>query len=307
MKSLVCNIAKVDYVGVNILAILSVLVTLTLGSGCASKPINPLSFPVTSVDKVQTEFPPSDDDLIMPSQLLLPLVVYKDPTSTDERLAQILGFLNQSFEQNGNIAGIPQPEVAALLSEEENRRFQATNVADAIQLGKSLNAKFVSQMQITIVESQIVKGVDQFKANVNLTIFTTGSGQVVFQQIVAFDTQKQEKSETALKLLVQRHFPLRGFILETRGGHQVAKISLGRSLGVKLNREFHIRERKVENKIVSGAVRKVVSFSPIALASAKVIQVTENESWIIIDKKDRAKIKSGQVVFSLPEKKRSLF
>ena len=130
---------------------------------------------------------------------------------------------------------------------------------------------------------------------------------MVFQQNIGFDSQKPEKSGTELKLLVQKFFPLRGFILETRGGHQVAKISLGRSLGVKLNREFHIRERSVENKIVSGVVRKVISFSPIALATGKVIRVMENESWIAIDKKDRIKIKSGQVVFSLPEKKSSFF
>jgi len=286
---------------------IAIFAAIILIGGCAGKQINPLSLPITGSDRVQTAFPPTGDELIIRTQLLLPLVVYKDQTTTDQRLMQILEFVHQGFEQNANIAAIPQQEVENLLSKEENRRFQATNVADAIQLGMSLKAQFVSQMQITIIESKVVKGVDQFKANINLTIFTTGSGQVVFQKDFGLDTQKFEKSENELKLLVQRSFPIRGYILETRGGHQVAKISLGRSMGIKLNREFHIRERNVKTEIVSGVTRKVVSFPTAALATAKVIKIMENESWILIEKSDRAKIKLGQVVFTLPEKKGPLF
>lgn len=289
------------------LVITFLLVSLALIWGCASKPINPMNLPVTASDKVEAEFPPTEDELIIRAQLMLPLIVYKDQTTTEQRLTQILSFLNQGFEQNANIAVIPQQEVRDLLSEEENKRFQSTNVADAIQLGNSLKAKFVSQIEITIVESKIVKGVDQFSTNINITIFTTDSGQVVFQKNFNLNTQKYEKSEEEFKILVQRFFPVRGYILETRGGHQVAKISLGRSLGIKLNREFHIRDRQVKTQMAGGATRRIVSFSPTALTTAKVIKVMENESWILIDKKDRIKIKSGQVVFALPEKKSSLF
>ncbi len=67
-------------------------------------------------------------------------------------------------------------------------------------------------------------------------------------------------------------------------------------------REFMIRERIVKNEIVMGMSRKNVSFSPLALAIVKVINVMEDESWISINERDRVKVKKGQVLFSQPEK-----
>ena len=188
-----------------------------------------------------------------------------------------------------------------LLAKEENRHFQPGNIADAIQLGASINVDFVSQMQITIIESKMVKNIDHIKANVNLTLFTTGSGQVIIKHDALYDSQNLERSDEALRQLVQTNFPIRGFILETRGGHQVAKISLGRSAGIKLGRQILIRERQVNSQIVNGVSRKTITFKAAALAKTKVIQVLENESWVAVNKGDQHKIKKGQVIFTLPK------
>ncbi|MCP4753439.1 MAG: hypothetical protein GY866_21325 [Proteobacteria bacterium] len=296
MKTLFRN--KKDYRNLSILIAVAIVFVFI---GCAAKPIDPLSLPVQASDNDEVEFPPAPDELINRPNLLLSLVVFKDQTVTDQRLDQILSFLHQEFEQHGNFETIPRKQVDLLLSNEENRRFQPGNVADAIQLGISLKATFVGQLQVTVLESKLVDNVDQYKSNINTTIFTTSSGQVVFKQDIAFDSREQEESSERLKELVQTYFQLRGFILETRGGHRVARISLGRSSGIKQDREFEIRNRQVKSEMIDGMMRKIVSFSPLSLAKVKVIKVMENDSWVVVEKNDQAKIKKGQVVFSLPE------
>lgn len=156
-------------------------------------------------------------------------------------------------------------------------------------------------MQITILESKMVENVDHFKANINLTIFTTDSGQVVIKQDVTYNSKDIESSDNSLKKLIQTYFPIRGYILETRGGKQVAKISLGRSAGIKLDRKIQIWQRKVHNEIINGASRRTVTFGTAALATAEVIRVYENESWVLIRKGDQHKIRKGQVIFTQPE------
>ena len=279
-----------------------ILVFLTLQS-CATKQIDPSKLKILEIDKEETRFSPSPDELTIKPRLLLTLITDKGETVTDNRLKQILRFIHSGFSKHGNFSTIPEAQVDILLSSDVNRKFQPGNVADAIQMGKSLKAAFVAQLQIIIQESRIVDSIDQYKSRINVTVFTTDSGQVVFRKDILFDTNNLKASLSKLKYLVQEYFQLRGYILETRGGRQIAKISIGRSLGIKQGRRFQVRKRIVENEIINGIARKTISFSPLSLATVTAFKVMENESWVKIRENDRGKIKKGQVVFSQQEKK----
>ncbi len=285
-----------------IISFITVLLAVLIGAGACTQPkVDPLSVPVMEIDKETAKYPPTKAELAVTPRLMLSLMVFKGDTVTKERLDATLGFLDQSFSKYGNFSPVPQTKVEELLNTDENRKFQASNVADAIQLGKSLNASFVAQLQVMIGESQVINNIDHYKSNVNMTIFTADSGQVVFKKDIVYDTQDYEQSDIDLKKMIQQYFPLRGYILETRGGRQFAKISVGRSLGIKLDRQFQIRERDVKEEIVMGVTRRTVSFSPLALATVTVVKVMEDSSWVSIEEKDRIKVKQGQVVFSMPE------
>lgn len=283
------------------LCLIAVFCGVFLISACTPKKIDPMAFQILEADKIEAQHPPTEEELVLRPYILLPLVVYKDQTTTDARLNDLLHFIHSSLKKNGNFSIIPKNQVDALLAKEENNHFQPSNIADAIQLGTSVNATFVSQMQITIIESKMVDNMDVFKANISLTVFTTDSGQVVFQQDIKWDAKKPERSNKKLKQLVQTYFQIRGYILETRGAHRVAKISLGRSVGIELGRKMQIRERIVKSEIVNGVSRKNVSFGVNALATTKVIKVMENDCWVLVDKKDMQRIKKGQVAFTLPD------
>ncbi len=218
--------------------LLLLLVALLAFPACVQKQVDPMSLQILESDLEESEHPPTPDELAVTPHLLLPLIVYKDETATDVRLNRVMKFIRRNFQEHGNFSSIRQEKVAELLALEENKLFQPSNVADAIHLGKSLNASFVAQFQIFIVESKTIENIDHFISKANLTIFTTDSGQVVFKKDLTFNTQEIEDSEKNLKKLVQENFPLRGFILETRGGKQYAKISLGRPLGIKNGRRF---------------------------------------------------------------------
>ncbi len=276
------------------------LILIVFGS-CTPKYVDPMTLKITDIDLEEAEFPPTQKELTVSPYLMLSLVVYKGDTVTESRLNNILGFVHRSFRNHGNFSPIPQNEVKVLLSSEENKRFQPSNVADAIQLGKTLNAAFVAQYQVMIAESQIIENIDHFKSSTNLTIFTTDSGQVRFKKDLIYDTQDPEQSELNLKKLIQQDFPLQGYILETRGGRQYAKVSIGRGLGIKLDRKFQVRERIVKNEMVMGISRRTVSFPPLALATVTTVKVMEDAAWVRIEKSDQAKVKKGQMVLALPE------
>jgi hypothetical protein len=257
--------------------------------------------PIFEADKLEAQFPPSNDELVLRPNILLPLLVFKGQTVTEERLKEINHFINSSFKQHGNFSIISKNQTDTLLGKDENKHFQPSNIADAIQLGSSVNADFVSQMQVTIIESKMVDNVDRFKANINFAVFRTDSGQVVVQEDIHYDSQRYDRSNKNLKQLIQTYFQIRGYILETRGNHQVAKISLGRSVGIELGRKIQIRERTVKTQIINDVSHSIISFDVNALTETEVIRVMEDDSWVLVNKKDQSKIKTGQVVFTMPE------
>jgi hypothetical protein len=283
-------------------AFTTVIILLVWLGGCAPQRIDPMQLPVQPEDSVQTTHPPSTAELTRKARVLLPLVVYRDETVTGKRLQAVLEFIHKTFEAHGDFAVIPQKDVETLLADPANRQYQTANVSDAIQLGRSLKADFVSQMQITITESKVEKGIDRFSANVNLTVFTTDSGQVVVRQDIGYHSHKLSESEKQLRALVQQYFPLRGFILETRGGRQVAKLSVGRSLGVTLGREFQVRERTIKTEYVDGVAVQTIAYAPPVIAIIKVFLLGEEDCWAQVKEADRSKIQVGQSVFSLPER-----
>jgi len=270
--------------------------------GCTQPKVDPMSLSILEGDRVEVEFPPSDEELMVQPRLMLPLIVYQGATVTAPRLAKVMAFLQDSFRKQGNFDFIAQEKIHALLKKEKNRRFQTNNVADAIELGLSQDATFVGQLEIKLIESKLVKGVDRFKAVINLGVLTTNTGQVVFKQDIYFNSANPKASQKKLKKMVQENFPMRGYILETRGGHEVARISLGRGLGLAIGRELLIRNRIQKIDMVGGLVRKRISFDPEAVAQVRVIKIMEDEAWVWIEEKDRAQIKLGQVVFTQPEK-----
>ncbi|MBU2513015.1 hypothetical protein KJ966_16875 [bacterium] len=291
-----CSIWKLTSAVIPVFALL-----LFVFGSCSPKYVDPMTLEITDIDLEEAEYPPTQNELMIRPYVMLSLVVFKDETVTKVRLNNIQDFVHRSFRNHGNFAPIPRDEVNILLASEENKRFQPSNVADAIQLGQTLNASFVAQYRVMITESQIIKNIDHYKASINLTIITTDSGQVRFQKDLVYDSQDPEQSEQDLKKLIQQDFPLQGYILETRGGRQYAKISIGRSLGIRLDRKFQVRERIVNNEIVLGSARRTVSFSPLALATVTTVKVMEDAAWVRIEKNDQAKVKKGQMVLALPE------
>ena len=280
---------------------LLLITSISLGA-CTQPKIDPLKLKILPQDRARAEFPPSEEELLTQPRLALPLVVYRGGDVTDSRLQRAFNFFQTAFKKHGNFTFIPLESVNLLLKKNENAHFQTTNVADAIEMAKKQNASFVVQLSVDLLGSQRIKGVDHFKIRLDTGVITTNSGQVVFKEAIFMDTRNLTKSKKKIKKQVQKNFPLKGYILETRGGHQVAKISIGRSKGLTVGRKLLIRNRTVKKVMVNGVVKRTISFDPQALANAKVIEIHEDYAWITIEKETQEQIKAGQVVFTVPEK-----
>ena len=269
------------------------------------KQVNPTQLKILGEDQKKADFSPSNTEMILKREDLVSLVVYKSKNLTLEKLNFIRSVITKEFINHGNIYFIPEKRIEEKLKTSEYRNFNPKNVADAIQLGKDFSATYVAQLEVSIIKNSKFKGVDRFVANINIAVFTTGSSQNVVKKNIEIDTAKSSSVKEVTKL-VQRYFPLKGYIIESRANHQVAKITLGKSLGIKAGRELLIRNRIVKGGIVGkdnskGFFIKTISFSE-PIASVEVIKVMENESWVFIKKEDRSKIRLGQVVFTQPVK-----
>ena len=277
-------------------------ILLLLITNCAEKQVNPDLLQILPEDKATSEFPPTPEELIPRVYQVLTLVSEKDATVTETREDALVSFIKMGFTKYSHVNTVDETELKNKLSDKAFHGFQPDNVAEAIQLGKALKSRYVSQLQLTVLESKMENSVDRFKAHIDFNVFTTDAGQNRLNEKIEYNSADLKKATSQLKNIIQTYFPLMGYILETKGGHQVAKISIGRNVGVKLDREFLIKSRKVESTIMDGFVRKTTTFSKMSVAVGKVIKVMENESWISIPKADLDKIKIGQVVFSQPEK-----
>lgn len=268
-------------------------------TACSQVKVEPDLLISSSADQLETKFPPTKDDLTYRKRYILPLLIEGDEMISNSRKKEVLSFLSQAFLKMGDIYTIAEQDVITRLTQENFQGFQAANIPEALLLGQELQANYLSQIRIAPKKQ---KNKNSFKAGIDLSVFSVGSGQLAFREIIPYDAKSTKRGKKALKKLIQSYFPIKGFILETRGDHQVAKISVGRSAGVKLKRTFLIHERKVKSELVQGIMRKTNSFSDAPVASGKVIQVMENESWILIKKKERPNVLKGQVVFAKPEK-----
>lgn len=262
-----------------------------LFSACSNKQIDPDLLISVQADQVETDFPPSQEDLTYQKKYILPLFIDTED-STKNKISELL---KKSFFDFGDIYTIPDRLIRSTLQQENFSGFQKTNIPAALLLGEDLDATFVAQIRVTEPEPSKKPG------QIDLSVFSVGTGQLAFRKMIPYNIKNQKKSAKALKKLIQSYFPIKGFILETRGNRQVAKISIGRSAGIKLNRIFYIHSRRIKSEIVSGVVRKTVTFSKNSIAEGTVIQVLENEAWLKIEKKDRKSVLKGQVVFAKPE------
>ena len=274
-----------------------------LVSSCSEKKIDPYALPIAPEDLITAEFPPTREELVPVLEQMLILVAAGNGSVSQDRLDHILAFVRSGVHYYSNVTCIPPQELEEALKEKAFRAFQPDSVSEVIRLGRKLNARFAIQLRTTFKETKPNEGVDRFAAKVSLTAIRTDSGRIMFTESLEYNSSDPKRSMKTLGRQVQKYFPIQGFILETRGNRQVAKISVGRSLGVKLGRVFFVRERVIENMAVTGGVGKVTSYSRNVVAPVRVFRVMENESWVFIPKKNRSKIQLGQVLFSQPEKR----
>ena len=271
---------------------------------CSSPNIDPLSLPVNPPDLETSLFPPSESELVHRPRMLLTLVAAQEGLS-EAQAQETLAFLAESFGKYGDFAPIPEPKVRALLAKEDQKGFRPESIAMALNLGSQLGAEYVAQVELSLAPSK--KEQAPFKAKGKITLFHQSSGRMVFLEPLDYDSANPSESRRALKPKVQAAFPLRGFVLETRGDRKVAKVSLGASLDLKVGQKVSFRSRTVENTLQNGLNSQVITYSPQVLCQGEVILVTANHAWVLIKPKDQEKLKKGDVVFTEPENSGSLF
>ncbi|MGK0288714.1 MAG: hypothetical protein ACI86H_000133 [bacterium] len=268
--------------------------------GCRPK-IVPSQLPITVIDKQKVKFYPAKRDFIPKKHSMVLLVISKSAGVSKDRLTVIQDAIRSTFEKNAYIKIIPSKKIDLLIKSDKYKNFEKKSVSDGIQLGSDLNATLVAQQDIVILESKLQNGKDIYRAKISLTVFTTGSRQIIFKKDIFIESDDIADSKIDLKKLVQLYFPLRAFVIESRGKREIAKITIGRNLGVEVGRKFLLRTRIVKESLGTLGASKSVSYSRDIVARVEVIEVLENESWVYIAEGDRAKIKLGLAAFSMPE------
>ncbi len=112
----------------------------------------------------------------------------------------------------------------------------------------------------------------------------------------------QKASDKHFKRNIAVYFPLKGFIISTKGDRILLKINLGKKLNVKKGDFFAVHSRKiiVETKTNLTAIytQRKIKYSNNYLARVRVVKVESEYSWALAHPKDSKKIKAGMPIFS---------
>ena len=272
---------------------------------CSGPTVDPLSLPLNPPDLETAQFPPSESELVHRPRMLLTLVASAKEDLSPAQTGESLAFLAESLAKYGDFAPIPESKVKALLAREDQRGFRPESIAMALNLGSLLGAEFVAQVELSL--APVKRSDAPYKTQGKITLFHQASGRMVFLEPWVYDSADPTESRTRLKPKIQAAFPLRGFVLETRGDRRVAKISLGASLDLKVGQKVSFRSRIVETSLQNGLNSQLITYSPQVQCQGEVILVTANHAWVLIKPKDQEKLKKGDVVFTEPENSGSFF
>lgn len=271
------------------------LIFLWVLISCKPIPI-PSQLSITKEDQQSVENPPTKEELILSRNDLAILRIPQKGISQIE-IDNTLKIITRSFNKEANFQVIPNQKVKRMIAKPSYRNFDSKNVIDAIELAEALNATYVAQVYFEKIE-------DERTHSINITVFKVDTRQTVLKEEMIVDPLYSEKFYEQFKVIVQKYFPLQGFILETRGNRQVAKISLGRSVGIEAGRKLIVYNRIITGNIQGNNTSEGLGVQRIQysekVATVKVIEVMENESWVLINSSDSDRIRLGQVVFTLP-------
>ncbi|MBL0691548.1 MAG: hypothetical protein JJV97_04385 [SAR324 cluster bacterium] len=100
-----------------------------------------------------------------------------------------------------------------------------------------------------------------------------------------------------LNKFIETYFPIKGLVIQVRGGQKAAKISVGRSAGTIANQKFALYDRdKISLKEFSVLRNNHLNFKSNKQI-IELVAVEEDESWFYIT---QPPIKIGDIVISIP-------
>ncbi len=184
--------------------LIQVGILLLFISNCTEKQVNPDTLQILPADKTIAEFPPSPEELIPKVYQVLTLVSSKDATVNESRQSTLESFIKTGFPKYSHVRNVDETELENKLSDKAYHGFQSDNVAGAIQLGKDLEARYVAQLGLAILESKMENSIDRFKANIDFTVFTTDAGQNRLNEKIEYNSADSKEATTKLKTIIQK-------------------------------------------------------------------------------------------------------
>jgi len=265
--------------------------------GCQPAVI-PFQQAAPDTDKQTVPHPPSEEELRIPPHFLAFSPPVTNPQLTQYHQSLSLNFIQSLLEQEGNLQILPEYRTTYLLQRIEFREYDPTSVEDAFRLGKALKVDYIAMLKI---QPSLVKKDDlDWATYPTLKIYQVQSQQIVMQESFNFEALHASNLWNTLKTKVQKVFPLKGYILETRNRHAYVRINFGTNQGIRANRTCSVFRRSIESKTLpDGGSQKTESYQ--LLGKMTIREVNQDTSWGVVDPETRPKILTGDVVFTNPE------
>ncbi|OGG97481.1 MAG: hypothetical protein A2508_01470 [Candidatus Lambdaproteobacteria bacterium RIFOXYD12_FULL_49_8] len=268
-------------------------------TACTAHAPDPRRLEITQLDQEQTTFPPSEVELVYQPALMVLLLEEKDPIKPLEQSDLVtLALVSDQLAAQAGLVQVPRTQIQAVLKDQKWRNLRPESIMEALEFGKSMGAQFVGQLRVqTQAERQV-----QFW----LKVIKVDTGQLVFSETFKFLPDKQDRIIENLKPVLQAHFPIIGWVLQTRGDREMVHISLGTAEGVKPGRPVVFRSRRIERGLEEGVNTGRIEYSEI-LAKGKVTESGTEGSWVWVEEAGRGKLRWGDLVFTAPESKGNFF
>lgn len=272
--------------------LLTAFVGMIFLGGCQSVAPKPMAHPQTQEDLVRYQPSPHPEELIAYSKPIL-LFLQSNLEQTDFAPQLQEGFY-RILEERAGFQRIPAKRYAYRRNLPELAGLNPLQLSHQLKLAEAMEADYLARMEIGPNESE-----DQsnYQGSLKVEIIETKTGEALFVESLTLKNPGHESALRAFAPKIEKAFPLKGYLLQTRANKRFAKISLGRSRGIALGREFTLHKRTLEP---IGQERQKERIHPIEVSRGRVVLLKEYESWLELEEETRAKALEGMPVLSRP-------
>lgn len=244
-------------------------------------------------DQLETLNPPAPKNLVFVPETMVLLVLPPQSPLSETHQIFTTQMLRELLTQESRLQVIEPLRLENALQQNNLVLNEDTSLEKLLGIGKFLQSTYVGILSLK--PSQKTETIAEWRAELHWQVYHQSSKQLILDKIIEFSTGDFPGIWNRLKPIFHDHFPLKGYVLETRNHREWAKINLGIQQSLQVGQELRIFRRIIRDQQSPDLLWISETFyQPVG--KMKLVRVTENAAYGIIFPEGRNEVRKGDVV-----------